>query len=125
MYPSCFTDTEWALVADLFESQGGRGAAPRPSRRTLLEACCYVVVTGCSWRMLPRDFPHRDNVYKTFRRLSAQGKFEQMHDRLRAHGVSGKSALTARQQRSWIHSRPAVLRKAVTAVTTQPKSEGA
>ena len=33
--------------------------------------------------MLPRKFPHWDNVYKTFRRWSAQGKFEQMHDRLR------------------------------------------
>jgi transposase len=34
--------------------------------------------------MLPREFPHWDNVYKTFRRWSAQEKFEQMHDRLRA-----------------------------------------
>lgn len=34
--------------------------------------------------MLPREFPHWDNFYKTFRRWSAQGKFEQMHDRLRA-----------------------------------------
>ncbi|EPM48385.1 ISPsy19, transposase [Pseudomonas syringae pv. actinidiae ICMP 18804] len=34
--------------------------------------------------MLPREFPHWDNVYKTFQRWSAQGKFEQMHDRLRA-----------------------------------------
>ncbi len=41
------------------------------------------------------------------------------------NGVSGKNALTARQQRSWIHSRPAVLLKAVTAATTQAKSEGA
>ncbi|GGJ54484.1 hypothetical protein GCM10009085_54650 [Pseudomonas avellanae] len=62
LYPSCLTDTEWALVADLFESQGGRGVPPLHSRRTLLEACCYVVRTGCSWRMLPRDFPHWDNV---------------------------------------------------------------
>ncbi|KWT06467.1 hypothetical protein AL047_21645 [Pseudomonas syringae pv. broussonetiae] len=37
------------------------------------------------------------------------------------NGVSGKNALTARQQRSWIHSRPAVLLKAVTAATTQAK----
>lgn len=43
-----------------------------------------VVRTGGSWRMLPREFPHWNNVYKTFRRWSAQGKFEQMHDRLRA-----------------------------------------
>ena len=34
--------------------------------------------------MLPREFPHWDNVYKTFRRWNDQGKFEQMHNRLRA-----------------------------------------
>ncbi len=38
-YPSCLTDAKWALVADLFEAQGGRGVPPRHSRRTLLEAC--------------------------------------------------------------------------------------
>lgn len=83
-YPSCLTDGEWNLVADLFEREGHRGKPPRHSRRQLLEACCYVVRTGCSWRMLPLEFPHWDNVYKTFRRWSEQGKFEQMHDRLRA-----------------------------------------
>jgi transposase len=83
-YPSGLTDAEWALVADLFEHEGERGKPPRHLRRHLLEACCYVVRNGCSWRMLPRHFPHWDNVYKTFRRWSAQGKFEQMHDRLRA-----------------------------------------
>lgn len=34
--------------------------------------------------MLPQDFPPFQNVYRTFRRWSEQGKFEQMHDRLRA-----------------------------------------
>ena len=34
--------------------------------------------------MLPAYFPRRQNVYRTFRRWSAQGKFEQMHDRRRA-----------------------------------------
>jgi hypothetical protein len=37
----------------------------------------------CPLPGVPRHFPHWDNVYKTFRRWSAQGKFEQMHDRLR------------------------------------------
>jgi putative transposase len=41
----------------------------------MVDACCYVVLTGCSWRMLPSDFPDWDNVYKTFRRWSKQGKF--------------------------------------------------
>jgi len=82
-YPSCLTDAEWELVADLFEVPGGRGLPPRFTRRSILEACSYVVRTGCAWRMLPHDFPPWQNVYKTFRRWSAAGKFEQMHERLR------------------------------------------
>jgi transposase len=34
--------------------------------------------------MLPQGFPHWDKVCKTFRRWSLQGKFGQMHDRLRS-----------------------------------------
>lgn len=82
-FPSSLTDAEWALVADLFEVKG-RGTPPEHSRRQMLDACCYVVRTGCAWRLLPKEFPGWDNVYKTFRRWSAQGKFEAMHDRLRA-----------------------------------------
>jgi transposase len=82
-YPSCLTDAEWALVSDLFDRPDAQGLPPTHSRRLMVDACCYVVRTGCSWRMLPSDFPHWDNVYKTFRRWSKQGKFEQMHDRLR------------------------------------------
>ncbi|WP_374086814.1 IS5 family transposase [Methylomicrobium lacus] len=82
-YASSLTDAEWALVQDLFEPEGGRGVPEKVSRRTMVDACCYVVRTGCAWRLLPKDFPHWDNVYKTFRRWSAQGRFEAMHDRLR------------------------------------------
>lgn len=82
-YPSSLTDAEWALVADLFEVTG-RGKPPAYPRRLLVDACCYVVRTGCAWRMLPADFPPWQNVYRTFRRWMAQGRFEAMHDRLRA-----------------------------------------
>ncbi len=41
------TDAEWALVADLFERPGGRGAPPTHERRVILDACFYVVRTGC------------------------------------------------------------------------------
>lgn len=82
-YLSCLTDAEWALVSDLFDHEGGRGLPPRVSRRTMVNACCYVARTGCSWRMLPKDFPKWQNVYRTFRRWTDQGRFEAMHDRLR------------------------------------------
>jgi len=82
-YPSSLTDAEWDLVQDLFEREGKRGVPAKIPRRALVDACCYVVRTGCAWRLLPKDFPHWDNVYKTFRRWSDQGRFEAMHDRLR------------------------------------------
>lgn len=83
-YPSSLTDAEWALVADIFDNQDGRGTPPRYPRRALVDACCYVVRTGCSWRLLPSDFPPWKNVYRTFRRWATEGRFEAMHDRLRS-----------------------------------------
>lgn len=82
-YPSSLTDAEWALVAELFE-RTGPGQPARYARRDLLDAICYVVRSGCSWRMLPKEFPPWQNVYATFRRWTRSGLFEQMHDQLRA-----------------------------------------
>lgn len=77
------TDAEWALVSDLFEREGQRGTPPRHDRRTVVNACCHVVRTGCAWRLLPKSFPPWQAVYMSFKRWAAAGTFEAMHDRLR------------------------------------------
>ena len=82
-YPGALTDAEWELVTDLFE-RTGPGKPPKYPRRQLLDACCYAVRTGCSWRMLPKDLPPWQDVYAHFRRWTAKNLFETMHDRLRA-----------------------------------------
>jgi transposase len=77
------TDAEWALVGELFERDGGRGAPARYERRHVVDACCYALRTGCAWRLLPKTFPPWQAVYKAFSRWAAAGVFEAMHDRLR------------------------------------------
>ena len=77
------TYAEWALVADLFERDGQWGAPPRHERRHMVNACCYVLRTGCPWRLLPKTFPPWQATYKSFSRWAAAGVFEAMHDRLR------------------------------------------
>jgi putative transposase len=77
------TDAEWALVGDLFERNGQRGAPARYERRMVVNACCYVLRTGCAWRLLPKSFPPWQAVYMSFKRWGAAGTFETMHDRLR------------------------------------------
>lgn len=78
------TDAEWELVADLFERvPGQRGTPVHYSRRDLVNACSYVLRTGCAWRLLPDTFPPWQAVYKAFSRWVSAGVFERMQDRLR------------------------------------------
>jgi transposase len=77
------TDAEWALVADLFERDGQRGAPALYERRHMVNACCYALRTGCAWRLLPKTFPPWQATYKSFSRWAAAGVFETLHDRLR------------------------------------------
>lgn len=81
-YPHCLSDAEWELVSDLFEDRV-RGVERKYSRRSMVDAICYVVRGGVPWRMLPKEFPPWHQVYKTFRRWAEQDRFEQMYDRLR------------------------------------------
>lgn len=84
LYSTNLTDAEWDLVADLFErAPGQRGTPAHYSRRELVNACSYVLRTGCAWRLLPTTFPPWQAVYKAFTRWAAAGVFEQMQDRLR------------------------------------------
>jgi transposase len=82
-YPHGLTDAEWDLVSELFQHTGP-GRPPRYERRAMLDACLYVVRSGCPWRMLPRDMPPWQCVYAQFRRWSEAGVFEETYDRLRA-----------------------------------------
>ncbi len=82
-YPCGLTDSEWAQVKHLFDPPGKTGRPPTYPRRAMLDACVYVLRSGCSWRMLPKDFPAWHAVYRTFRRWLASGLFEEMYDELR------------------------------------------
>lgn len=81
-YSTSLTDAEWDLVSDLFEYTGP-GRPSQVPRRSILNACCYVVRTGCAWRLLPSDLAPWENVYAHFRRWATKGLFEEMNDRFR------------------------------------------
>ena len=82
-YPCGLTDSEWEHVEGLFDPPGRTGRPAHYPRRQMLDACIYVLRSGCSWRMLPKDFPPWQVVYRTFRRWLARGLFEQLYDSLR------------------------------------------
>jgi transposase len=82
-YPCGLTDSEWEQVKHLFDPPQRTGRPAKYPRRQLLDACIYLLRSGCSWRMLPKDFPAWPAVYKTFRRWLARDLFETLYDELR------------------------------------------
>ena len=81
-YPTDLKDAEWALLEPLLPAKR-RGRPLKHSQRELLNAILYVVRTGGSWAMLPRDFPPPTTVYTHLRRLERSGIWEQINERLR------------------------------------------
>ncbi len=81
-YDSDLTDEQWALIEPLIPVYTwGR---PRTlSMRRVVNAILYVLVTGCQWAMLPKDYPNYNSVYYHFRRWSWEGVWEQINTVLR------------------------------------------
>jgi transposase len=79
------TEEEWALARDLFEqTPGAQGRPALHERRAMVEACCYILRTGASWRSLPAGiYPPWQSVHKAFVAWARDGRFEQLQDRLR------------------------------------------
>jgi putative transposase len=81
-YPSDLTEAEWKRLEPLIPAvnQGGRPASY--TRREIVNGILYVLRSGCSWRMLPKDLPPWDTVYGYFRGWRKSGVWQTAHDQL-------------------------------------------
>ncbi len=84
-YPTDLTDRQWVLVEGLLPERPA-GPAGRPlvhEERAMVNAILYLTRVGCSWRMLPKDFPPWQTVYGYFREWRNDGTLKRLHDALR------------------------------------------
>jgi putative transposase len=81
-YPSDLTDREWGRLEGLIPAvkRGGRPASY--TRREIVNGILYVLRSGCSWRMLPKDLPPWDLVFGYFNRWRKNGVWQAAHDQL-------------------------------------------
>lgn len=82
-YPSEMTDKEWALLKPLLPQRGKLGRPPRYALRDVLDAIFYVVRSGCTWRMMPKHYPHWRLVYYYFAKWHKDGVWARISDTLR------------------------------------------
>jgi putative transposase len=82
-YPTDLTDLQWANIAPLVPAPKPGGRPAKYDRRDIVDAAFYLLAAGCSWRMLPHDFPPWDTVYGYLRRWQKDGTWRAIHDALR------------------------------------------
>ena len=84
-YPSDLTDFEWFNIEHLFQApRKGKGGRPRTYElREVVNALFYMARSGCSWRMLPHDFPPWGLVSYYFYTWRDRGLIEKVHNILR------------------------------------------
>lgn len=82
-YPSDLSDKEWAILKPLLSSPEKRGRPSRWPLRHVADAVFYLLRSGCSWRMLPHEYPPWQTVYYHFRKWRLDGRLRQAHTRLR------------------------------------------
>ena len=78
-YPTDLSESEWERVVPLLPP---KRTAPEQMRE-YIDAILYVLHSGCSWRMLPHDFPSWSTVYDVFQKLGRTGSWQAIHDALR------------------------------------------
>jgi putative transposase len=83
VYPSDLTDTEWQWIKDLIPGETGGGRHRDTNMRQVVNGILYLLRSGCSWRMLPKDFPPYTTVHEYYRRWRKDGTVIRIHDALR------------------------------------------
>jgi putative transposase len=82
-YQTDLSDAEWSCLKLHLSAPKADGRPRLHSLREILDAIFYVLKSGCSWRLLPHDFPPWKTVYHYFRSWRLDGTWERMHSALR------------------------------------------
>jgi putative transposase len=82
-YATDLSDDEWECLKLHVPAPNKLGRPRTHGTREILNAVFYILKSGCSWRLLPRDFPPWETVYWWFRRWRIDGTFERLNTALR------------------------------------------
>lgn len=83
IYPSDLTDAEWHWIKDIIPPETGGGRHRDTDMRQVVNGILYLLRSGCSWRMLPKDFPPYTTVYEYYSLWRKDGTVIRLHDTLR------------------------------------------
>ncbi|HEY9879167.1 MAG TPA: IS5 family transposase [Leptolyngbyaceae cyanobacterium] len=81
-YASGLTPVQWELLAPLLPAPKPTGRPRTVDLQQVVAAIFYVLMSGCAWYLLPKDYPPYSTVYFYFRAWRNDGTWERLHDHL-------------------------------------------
>ncbi len=81
-YGSDLTDAEWEILAPFLPAEAGCGRKRAWPMREIVNAICYILRGGVTWRLLPAGFPPWRTVYRWFARFRGEGTWETINHHL-------------------------------------------
>jgi putative transposase len=81
-YPTDVTDAQWKLIEPLIPAAKPGGRPRTLDMREVINAIFYLVRSGCTWRMLPHDFPPWGTAHWYYRRWRLDGTWQKLHNAL-------------------------------------------
>jgi putative transposase len=82
-YPSDLTNEQCKLIEPWIPPPKLGGRPREVDIREVINGILYLNRTGCSWRMLPHEFPPWGTVHYYYRRFRLEGVWPRIHDCLR------------------------------------------
>ena len=79
MYTTDSTDAQWQIIEKFLDNNKRKR---KNDLRTILDAIFYLLVTGCQWRNLPKNFPKWQLVYYYFSKWRDEELFVYINDML-------------------------------------------
>jgi transposase len=78
------TDTQWAFIRPLLPPPSRTGR-PRADDRRTIEGILYILITGCRWQDLPREYGAPTTVWRRLKCWGERGVWEQIWRAALAH----------------------------------------
>ena len=83
VYPSDLSDAEWHWIEEFIPPEKGGGRHRDTKMRAVVNGILYLLRSGCSWRMLPKEYPPWQTVYEYFSQWTKDGTLTRLHAALR------------------------------------------
>jgi transposase len=81
-YTTELTLEQYELLASLLPQQEATGRPRTVNMMLVIQGILYILVSGCVWRLMPKEYPPSSTVYYYFRKWRIDGSWKQIHDRL-------------------------------------------